>query len=73
MTKPIIVVTIPCNLYRCAQNPKDITSFIHGKCTILYSFHTSSCKLLYVIQVKRFVIKCFNFLALLDIRVFGHL
>ena len=39
MTKPIIVVKVPC-------------------------------KLLYVIQVKD---KMFNFLALLDIRVFGRL
>ena len=31
------------------------------------------CKLLYVIQVKGFLIKCFNILALLDIRVFGPL
>ena len=30
------------------------------------------CKLLYVIQVKGFL-KMFNFLALLDIRVFGRL
>ena len=41
MTKPIIVVKMPC-------------------------------KLLYVIQVKEFY-KMFNFLALLDIRVFGRL
>ena len=40
MTKPIIVVKVPC-------------------------------KLLYVIQVKE--TEMFNFLALLDIRVFGHL
>ena len=31
------------------------------------------CKLLYVIQVKEFLNKMFNFLALLDIRVFGRL
>ena len=42
MTKPIIVVKMPC-------------------------------KLLYVIQVKGFLVKMFNFLALLDIRVFGRL
>ena len=43
VTKPIIVVKVPC-------------------------------KLLYVIQVKEFLTdKMFNFLALLDIRVFGRL
>ena len=42
MTKPIIVVKMPC-------------------------------KLLYVIQVKAGILKMFNFLALLDIRVFGRL
>ena len=31
------------------------------------------CKLLYVIQVKKILNKMFNFLALLDIRVFGRL
>ena len=41
VTKPIIVVRIPC-------------------------------KLLYVIQVRGFLIKIFNFLALPDIKVFGH-
>ena len=31
------------------------------------------CKLLYIIQVKGFLDKMFNFLALLDIRDFGRL
>ena len=31
------------------------------------------CKLLYVIQVKKILNKMFNFLALLDTRVFGRL
>ena len=42
MTKPIILVKMPC-------------------------------KLLYTIQVKRFLIKGYNFLALPDIKVFGRL
>ena len=32
-----------------------------------------SCELLYIIQVKGFSLKSFDFLALLDIRVFGRL
>ena len=32
-----------------------------------------SCDLLYIIQVKGFLIKSFTFLALLDIKAFGHL